>query len=206
MFKLTLLLSAAIFLVLLIGGEDRGQLRPGLVAASLLPAEPAVAVPAAPAQADPAPADLAAADIAPATAPVVVSDAAQPALAPQPDAALPATEAEVAVFSLATFADPPPPADDAPAAEPADTTLAQAVEDTVADTVADAGSAGPVAIVDAQSVNVRSGPGTDFVVLTRLQRGEEVIRIGDAGNGWALVRIEGDGVEGYVSTRYLSAP
>lgn len=200
MFKLTLLLSAAIFLVLLIGGEDRGQLRPGLAAAIQTPAEER---PAAPAEVVAAPADqVEPADIAPATAPVIVADAA-PA-APLPAPVVPEAEAEAEVFSLATFAETAPEtagdtALDAPAA--AEVLAAEPATETAAP----AGSEGPVAIVDAQSVNVRSGPGTDFAVLTRLAQGEQVTLIGDAGEGWALIRIEGDGVEGYVSTRYISA-
>lgn len=191
MFKLTLLLGAAIFLVLLIGGEDRGQLRPGLAAAALAPAQPVADVAAAPAAAQPDDA----ADIAPATAPVVVAAAAPSPAAPAagPESAPVATGEEPAVFSLATFADP------ARAAAPAEAAPSVAQAE-------DGGGAGPVVIVDAESVNVRSGPGTEFVVLTRLSRGEAVTQIGDAGNGWALVRMEGDGVEGYVAMRFLTRP
>ncbi|GAB1479768.1 SH3 domain-containing protein [Paracoccaceae bacterium] len=64
---------------------------------------------------------------------------------------------------------------------------------------------GRVAVVDARSANLRSGPGTDHEVLARLTRGEEVLVVveADAPEGWALVRIEGDGAEGYIAARLL---
>lgn len=60
--------------------------------------------------------------------------------------------------------------------------------------------------VTARSANVRSGPGTDFEVVSRLTRGESVLVVaeGDRPDGWALIRIEGDGVEGYIASRLLS--
>jgi hypothetical protein len=42
--------------------------------------------------------------------------------------------------------------------------------------------------VSGNRVNVRGGPGTDFNVVTRLQRGDAVRILEDAGNGW--VRLE----------------
>jgi hypothetical protein len=65
---------------------------------------------------------------------------------------------------------------------------------------------GRVAIVNTRSANVRGGPGKDHDVVARLTRGEEVLVVveADAPDGWALVRIEGDGVEGYVAARLLS--
>ncbi len=207
MFKLTLLLGAAIFLVLLIAGEDRGQMRPGLAAAAAMPSGPApapapvtpavarasaVPTPADPTPAIPTPAVPTPADIAPATAPVTVARPVAPVAPvaePQPgDAA-----GDPTVFSLATLADGTP-------ATPPTTTPPAATG------AATGAAAGSVAVVDARSVNVRSGPGTGFAVLTRLARGEEVARIGDAGNGWTLIRIEGDGVEGYVAAELLAAP
>ncbi|NUB44555.1 SH3 domain-containing protein [Fertoebacter nigrum] len=62
----------------------------------------------------------------------------------------------------------------------------------------------PVRYVNAAAVNVREGPSTDFGVVGRLTRGEAALVVQDAGDGWALIRIEGDGIEGYVSSRYLA--
>ncbi len=58
----------------------------------------------------------------------------------------------------------------------------------------------------AQAINVRSGPSTGDAVLDRLRSGEEVLVVADAGDGWVQIRIEGDGIEGYVAARLLSAP
>lgn len=70
---------------------------------------------------------------------------------------------------------------------------------------APAEAAADIRVVSAQAVNVRGGPATSFQVVDRLTRGEEVLVVADAGNGWSLIRIEGDGIEGYISTRLLSA-
>lgn len=60
--------------------------------------------------------------------------------------------------------------------------------------------------VNASGLNVREGPGTGYAVLGRLKRGDEVLVVvePEASGGWALIRIEGDGVEGYVSGRLLT--
>jgi uncharacterized protein YgiM (DUF1202 family) len=171
MLKLTLTLCATLFLVMLIGGQDRGQMRPGLAGAvqateEVRPAPQPAAVAVATPEPDPQ-------DQAPAAIPVVVEA--------QPEAAPPVEDAANPVFSLANYGD--------------DATAPTETSPTAGD---------GIAVVDARSVNVRSGPGTDFDVLTRLSRGEEVAVIGDAGNGWNLIRIEGDGIEGYVSSEYLA--
>jgi hypothetical protein len=43
------------------------------------------------------------------------------------------------------------------------------------------------------------------LVLGRLTRNEAVLEVvaGAGPDGWSLVRIEGDGIEGYVATRLL---
>jgi uncharacterized protein YgiM (DUF1202 family) len=65
---------------------------------------------------------------------------------------------------------------------------------------------GKVLFVGSKSVNVRSGPGKDFAVVSRLARGEAVLVVadGEGPDGWSLIRIEGDGVEGYVAARLLT--
>lgn len=169
MFKLTALLCAAMFSVLLIAGEDRGQLRPGLANAPVVADEPApesvpqVVLASAPV----APADASPADVASVSAPVSVTPA-------------PAPVAEVPAFSLATYSDTDAPTD---------------IQQTTGD----------VAYVDAASVNVREGPGTGNPVLTRLTRGEAVTIVSTDDTGWARIRLEGDGLEGFMSMEYLSA-
>lgn len=67
-------------------------------------------------------------------------------------------------------------------------------------------SLGRILTVNTKSVNVRSGPGTEFDVVERLVRGDSVLVVAnaDAPAGWSMIRIEGDGVEGYVASRLLS--
>jgi uncharacterized protein YgiM (DUF1202 family) len=65
---------------------------------------------------------------------------------------------------------------------------------------------GRVLRVTANGLNVRDGPGKDYAVVGRLRRGDEVLVVVEAETkgGWALIRIEGDGVEGYVASRLLA--
>lgn len=66
-------------------------------------------------------------------------------------------------------------------------------------------SADRLAVVTARSANVRSGPSTADPVVGRVTAGEEVLVVleENATAGWSLVRIEGDGIEGYVASRLL---
>lgn len=57
--------------------------------------------------------------------------------------------------------------------------------------------------VTASALNVRSGPSTSDRTVDSIRRGEEVLLVSESG-GWAHVRIEGDGVDGWVSKRYLT--
>ena len=65
-------------------------------------------------------------------------------------------------------------------------------------------TAGRLRWIDAKSVNVREGPSTEFPVLGTLARGEAVLVVLEAGEGWSRVRIEGDGIEGFVASRLLT--
>ncbi len=62
------------------------------------------------------------------------------------------------------------------------------------------------AVVNARSINVRSGPSTNDAVIGRLVDGEAVLVVSydTLVQGWNLVRIEGDGIEGYVASRLLT--
>ena len=154
MIRLMVLLCAGLFLAMLIGGQDRGQQRFGLLARSDT-AMPAAALPTA---------DAPARQAATAEAAFVPSRPVMAAPLPVEAAARPAISA------------------DAPM------------------------NAGRILQVGARSANVRSGPDTDFDVVSRLTRGESVLVVaeGDGPDGWSLIRIEGDGVEGYIATRLLS--
>ena len=72
--------------------------------------------------------------------------------------------------------------------------------------VVPAPESGKILFIGAKSVNVREGPGKDFAVVGRLARGEAVLVVadGEGPDGWSLIRIEGDGVEGYVASRLLT--
>lgn len=188
MLRLTVLLCAALFVTLLIAGEDKGQMRPGLARAiaegeeivvlqrrwspveTLPEAEPAVAViaePAAPAEAE---------VIAVAAAPVVE----EPTPAPAVEKVTPAP-----VFTLSSL--PEVTMEASPeASEPV------------------AAVSGDVWYVTANTVNVREGPSTGTSVVDKLKRGEAVTVAFEEGSEWARVTIEGDGLEGYVALRFLS--
>ncbi|MDR5653574.1 SH3 domain-containing protein [Ruixingdingia sedimenti] len=64
---------------------------------------------------------------------------------------------------------------------------------------------GPVEFreVIASLANVRAEPGTGAQVLGRLPRGE-IVAVAAEENGWSLIRIEGDGIEGWVASRLLT--
>lgn len=57
--------------------------------------------------------------------------------------------------------------------------------------------------VTANSANVRQGPSTGNPVIARVTRDEEVAVL-ETANGWSRIRIEGDGVEGWVSSKLLT--
>jgi hypothetical protein len=58
--------------------------------------------------------------------------------------------------------------------------------------------------VTANRVNVRSGPSTSNPVLGQVERADVVRVISDPNSAWVKIVIEGDGVEGYMSSRFLT--
>ena len=58
--------------------------------------------------------------------------------------------------------------------------------------------------VQVAGANVRGGPSTGHGVIGRITMGEEVEVVEDPGNGWVRIRIEGDGIDGWVAERLLS--
>jgi len=186
MFRLSVLLCAAIFVTLLIAGEDRGQLRPGLAAAVaageeivILERRRAPPVVRAP-EAEPV-----LAGAAPVVEPAVETASYTPP--PEPQAARKA--APEPVFTLSTLPTTTMDMEEIPAAEPEPQPAA---------------GSGDVWYVTADMVNVRQGPSTGTSVVDRLTRGEAVTVSFEPGSEWAHVRIEGDGLEGYVALRFLS--
>jgi hypothetical protein len=209
MLRLTFLLCAGLFLALLIGGRDYGQMRPGLVQAEAKAEAEAVTAEAAAVEtvvlaSDVAPAspvvepEVEVAAVEPEVAPVV-SEPAVAAVEPEVVApVLPAAEvAEVTpvpepaaedngVFTLSNYADP-------------------VIETPVApEAAAEPAGEGEIWYVDGSSVNVRAGPSTDDEVVGKLSRGEATLVVWREGEDWARIRIEGDGIEGYVATRFLT--
>ena len=84
----------------------------------------------------------------------------------------------------------------------------EAVEAPVAEALPEPEIPGGVLFtVAAQRANVRDGPGKVFAVLGSLNRGEQVLVVPEDQpiEGWSRVRLEGDGIEGYVATSLLSA-
>ena len=188
MFKLLALLCAAIFVTMLIGGREGGAVRYGLV-----PGKMASLVYDAPAKVQ-----VAAQTVPQGAEPVAVTRAVQTAAAPvqaEPaggliEAAFVAPEATGGLTQTGlTLALPLVAAQDA---EP----LADAVQTAPDEPV--------VQYVIGSSVNVRQGPSADSEALTKLPRGEAVQVIASNTPGWSLIRIEGDGVEGYIASRFLS--
>lgn len=57
--------------------------------------------------------------------------------------------------------------------------------------------------VSTNRLNVRAGPSTSNGVVDKIARGEQVLVISDASAEWVKIRIEGDGIEGWVAKRLL---
>ncbi len=53
-------------------------------------------------------------------------------------------------------------------------------------------------------VNMRSGPSTDFRVLDTLPRGTEAEVLEVDADGWARIRLMGNGQEGWMAERLLT--
>lgn len=60
-----------------------------------------------------------------------------------------------------------------------------------------------VLYVTGATVNVRSGPSTAYDAITALPRDAAVVDLGDAGEGWRMIRLE-TGETGYMSGDFLS--
>jgi Bacterial SH3 domain len=197
MLRLTLFLCAAMIGALLLLGEDRGQLRPGLAKAAAEGKAPTVAAAVA--------------------EPMIV--ASTPAPAPEPAPVAP----QVAAADVALAE--PAPAEPAPYVEPV-REVVQAVEEPVftlsalgnelipgeagTDVAVDPpAAAAPTAengvwYVNATSVNVRAEPSTEAEVLGKLTSGEAALMVASVDGEWARIVIQGDGLEGYVALRYLT--
>ena len=134
----------------------------------------------------------------PDTGPLAASPRVEAAATPAP--AQPLNLPAQPVMQVPVAADPI--AEAVAAAVAATLTLPVAPVEAIA--VAAKTTAGKLRWIDAKSVNVREGPSTEFPVLGTLARGEAVLVVLEAGEGWSRVRIEGDGIEGFVASRLLT--
>jgi hypothetical protein len=175
MIRLVLLLCGSIYFALMVLGEDHGQKRYGLMLADQQPK--------------------------PALAQKPTSDeVVQAVFIPAQTVMEPAKVASVA----ATAPEPPTPETTAPASEP-DVTLATADVVTTPPLPEPEIPGGTLFTVASRQVNVREGPGKNFSVVGSLTKGEQVLVVQDENpvEGWSKVRMEGDGIEGYVASYLL---
>lgn len=174
MLRLLLPLCFSLFLVMLIGGRDHGQLRPGLLSAQ----QNRMATAAAPQPPSPPPA----------LTPVQTSvePAIEPALRkaaftrPLPEDRLP--------LSLPLVRPDSSPPEVRVVASPLTETL----------------DGQEIRFIRARSVNVREGPSTQTDVIGQLAQGEAILVLWTEDNGWAHVLVEGDGIAGYVKADLLT--
>lgn len=225
MLRLTLILCIGMYASLMIAGVDRGQMRPGLAQAAKSPAiewqaDPVPAdsasspttvasLPDANAATSEAPVETAAAQpvtepAAPVVAEAVVAEAAAEDVMLADDAAAVAetlpersvvTQLDEPIFSLASVGNE---------AVPGQVSGQVSGEAQARPEVADGGQ-GTIWYVNASSVNVRALPSTDAEIVGRLGSGEATLLVQAVDADWARIVIQGDGVEGFVAMRYLSA-
>ena len=185
MLRMTLILCVGLYAALMIAGVDRGQLRPGLADAAAQAGASGVTANDSDqlAAVEPVVAPPVETAVVEPTVPVVEKPAEA---APEPyvePARTVVTAVEEPIFSLASVGNEAVPA-------------APEVPD---------GGEGTIWYVNASSVNVRAAPSTEAEVVGRLGSGEATLMVQTVDDGWARIVIQGDGVEGFVALRYLSA-
>jgi hypothetical protein len=173
MFRLLMLLAAGLFVTLLIGGEDKGQMRQGLIAP---PQEPAAQRPV-----------VRAAGAEPESGVVLVNF---DPVTVQETAASPAKTSVIAGRFVIV--------------EPERTAVVAAAVEPVVETAPEASPELPIMYVSSRAVNVRMGPSTNDDIVGRLTRAEAVTLVSPIEDGWARIRIEGDGIEGFIAARLLT--
>jgi len=209
MLRLTLLLCGTMLLALIIFGEDRGQLRPGLAEAArqaAQEAERAALAPPEPPLPEPPPPVLATAPDLFEPPPEVAAAEPPPYVEPERE---PVAALEEPVFSLANLGNEPvpgengaPPVADEPLV-PAPDLAAEVPADPPTDPESQPAT-GTVWTVAANSVNLRATPSTDADILTKLGQGEAVVLVATVDDEWAQIIVQNDGLVGYVAMSYLS--
>jgi len=204
MLRLTLLLIVAMGFALGTLGHDTGQLRPGLAKADAegrleevwAEARAKQAAAAAPVS------ETIIADVVPEPSPLVPESPALTIAEPiQPDTVVePVREVvqvlEEPIFTLSSFGNEPIPGEDATE------TLAEAALEPAPELSATGD--GTIWYVTADSVNVRATPSTEAEVLGKLALGEATLMVQQVDAEWARIVIQGDGIEGFVATRFLA--
>ncbi len=199
MLRMTLLLCATMVGALLIMGEDRGQMRPGLAKAAAEGPAPAVDPQAQVAEAAPRPTPV----VEPAAEPVAAAEALATAevVAPEPERMAyvePPREVvrqvEEPIFTLSVLGNELVPGESS----------ASATSPGVAPAASDVNGGGTIWYVNASSVNVRAEPSTQADVVGRLANGEAALMVSAVDDEWARIVIQGDGMEGFVALRYLT--
>jgi uncharacterized protein YgiM (DUF1202 family) len=94
----------------------------------------------------------------------------------------------------------PTPAEDAPD----DAEAASATDEESAEPPASADPGATVLQVTGDRVNFRAGPSTEDEILTALNQGERVELIERVADGWAHLRVVATGLEGYMSGDFLA--
>jgi len=182
--RLTLLTLVLIWLGMMYFGRDEGL--PERVIGREPPAPSAtpepVSEPQVPAEPGPEP------EAEPEPEPPVATAPAEPET-PEPTGSM-----EDAIGAAIEEATPEPEPVPAPEPEPEPAPDPEPTADPIAETVL---------YVTGNTVNVRSGPSTIYAAITALQRGAAVVDLGDAGEGWRMIRLE-TGETGYMSGDFLS--
>lgn len=205
MLRLTLLLIVGLGFALGTLGHDSGQLRPGLAKAEAEGRLDAVWAEARAKQAAVTAAPVAEpvlAEVSPKPAPVVPKEPEITIAEPiQPDTIVePVREVvqavEEPIFTLSAFGNEPVPGQEG----------VEVVAEFTPEPIAELSAAGDGTIwyVTADSVNVRATPSTDAEVLGKLALGEATLLVQQVDAEWARIVIQGDGIEGFVATRFLA--
>ncbi len=117
--------------------------------------------------------------------------------------------AETALLAIDAASQIAPPAPAAPVlTQPAPILVRMpgpALRPSPEDATADPAPDGPqIWRVVTNRLNVRSGPSTGHDIVDRIARGDEALVLSDPDAEWVQIRIEGDGVEGWVARRLLA--
>lgn len=207
MLRLTLTLCGVMLLALIIWGQDRGQLRPGLAEAAREAERAALAPPEPPAPEPPPP--VLATDL-PEPPPEVAAAEPPPYVEPERE---PVAVLEEPVFSLANVGNETVPGETAPPEAVAEA-VAEVSPDVALESVpldplpsdpASQPTGAAIWYVAASSVNLRASPSTEADILTKLGPGETVVLVADVDGEWAQIIVQSDGLVGYVALRYLTS-